>query len=84
MKEVYRSKITDSGRIVIPAELRRELGMSDGQDVLFVREDSALKLMSAADLLRQVQETVRKYIPDDSLDLTDELLQERKADASLR
>jgi len=84
MKEFIRSRITDAGRVVIPAELRREYGLAEGQEVVFWRGRSGLELLSLPEALKRAQDAIRKYIPGDELDLTEELISARKSDESLR
>ncbi len=84
MTEFIRSRITDAGRVVIPAELRREYGLSDGQEVVFCRGGAGLELLTVPQALKRAQDEIRKYIPGDDIDLTDELLAARKSDGSLR
>ena len=84
MKEFMRSRITDAGRVVIPAELRREYGLADGQEIVFWRGRGGLELLSLPEALKRAQDEIRKYVPGDDLDLTDELLAARKSDESLR
>jgi AbrB family transcriptional regulator (stage V sporulation protein T) len=84
MKEFIRSRITDAGRVVIPAELRREYGLDDGQEVVFCRGETGLELLTVPQALKRAQDAIRKYIPGDDVDLTDEVLAARKRDGSLR
>ncbi len=44
--ELFRSKLSDSGRVVIPAELRRVLKLLDGEEVVFLRDGDAVRLLS--------------------------------------
>jgi antitoxin PrlF len=81
--DVIRSRITDAGRVVIPAEFRREYGLEDGQEVVFCRGSFGLELLTVPQALKRAQEEVRKYIPGDDVDLTAELLAARLSDASL-
>jgi AbrB family looped-hinge helix DNA binding protein len=37
-------KLSSKGQVVIPAKLRRELGLSDGDSIIISREDDALVL----------------------------------------
>lgn len=46
MSESIRSRITESGRIVIPAELRREFRLEQGQEVVFRRGADGLELLT--------------------------------------
>ncbi len=83
MVEFIRGKVTDAGRVVIPAELRREFHIEDGQEVVFCRGEHGIELLTVEQVVRKSQEAVRRYIDRDDIDLTDELLQARKQDQSL-
>lgn len=84
MQEFIRSRITDAGRVVIPAELRRAYGIKDGQEVVFCRGETGIELLTVPQALKKAQDEIRRYIPGDDIDLTEELLTARKSDGSLR
>lgn len=73
-------RITEGGRIVIPAEFRRALGLNVGDEVLMQVEDGELRLFTLEQGIKRAQETYRKYVPADR-DLVDELIRERHAEA---
>lgn len=73
-------RITEGGRIVIPAEFRRALGISVGDELLVQIEDGELRLFTLEQGIKRAQETYRKYVPPDR-DLVDELIKERHAEA---
>jgi AbrB family looped-hinge helix DNA binding protein len=83
MGDFIRGKVADSGRVVIPAEMRREFHIEDGQEVVFCRGENGIELLTAEQLVQKSQEAVRRYIKGNDLDLTEELLQARKRDKSL-
>jgi AbrB family looped-hinge helix DNA binding protein len=83
MEGFIRGKIAEAGRVVIPAELRRAYHMEEGQEVVFCRGDYGIELLTAEQVIRRSQELVRRHIPGDDLDLTDEVLRARKLDGSL-
>jgi AbrB family looped-hinge helix DNA binding protein len=72
----------DGGRLVIPAEVRREAGLSPGAALLIsVTADGDLLVSTPAAGLRRARQLVRRYVePGDSL--TDELLAERREEAA--
>jgi AbrB family looped-hinge helix DNA binding protein len=84
MKEVVRARIADAGRVVIPAELRRQYGLSEGDEVVICAGADGIEILSPAAALKRAQDRVRAFIPGDDLDLTDELLAARSRDESLR
>lgn len=73
-------RVTDGGRVVIPAEVRRRLGLQVGSEVVLTVEDDQATLMSAKAARRRARERVRQYVsPDDSL--SEALMAERKREA---
>ena len=79
--ETYTTRLEKSGRILIPAPVRRSLGLSEGSAVLVkVEESGALQIRSRAQVLAKVRKEMRKYIPAGG-DLAEELIRDRRAEA---
>ena len=57
------SRINENGRIVIPSEIRREMGLNQGDAVVMTLENGVLKIESHQARVRQVQESLSKLIP---------------------
>lgn len=57
------SRINENGRIVIPADIRKEMGLNPGDAVVMVLESGVLKIESHQARVRQVQESLSKLIP---------------------
>lgn len=74
------TKITDGGRIVIPADYRRALSLHTGDDVILSLEDGTLRLISRTEALRRAQALVQKHSGDRSL--ATELITERRQEAT--
>jgi bifunctional DNA-binding transcriptional regulator/antitoxin component of YhaV-PrlF toxin-antitoxin module len=65
---------------MIPASVRRQLGLSAGSPVLVkVEEPGALQVTSRSQALTKVREEIRKYIPA-GRDLAEELIRDRRAE----
>ncbi len=76
--DTYTTRLEKSGRILIPAAVRRRLGLSQGASVLVkVEESGALQVASRSQSLAKVREEIRKYIPAHR-DLVEELIQDRR------
>lgn len=78
---VARAKLADGGRVVIPAEYRKALGLRPGDTVLMQLDDGEVRLFTLDRAIRRAQELVRQYIPEDR-SLSDELIAERRAEAA--
>lgn len=74
------TKVTDGGRIVIPASVRRQLDIEVGDEVVLLVKDKEALLLSRAEALRRAQEIVARAVPRGRR-LVDELLHERRQEA---
>jgi AbrB family looped-hinge helix DNA binding protein len=74
-------KIAPGGRVVLPAEFRKALGVSVGDSVVIELRDGELRLRSLDAAIRRAQETVRRHVPD-GVSLADELIRERREEAA--
>lgn len=78
--ETYTARLEKSGRILIPAAVRRRLGLSEGSHVLVkVEESGTLRVASRSQALAKVRQEIRKYIPAGQ-DLAEELIRDRRAE----
>ena len=80
MATVSRGKVS-AGRVVLPAELRKEFGINDGSEVIFSRTEHGIEIKTLHEVIKQAQELVRRYIPE-GVSLVDELRKERQQDAT--
>ena len=74
------TKVTEGGRIVIPAAFRRALGIKPGDQVLLRLENGAVHVSSRAQARRRAREYVQGLIPK-NVSLVAELIAERRASA---
>jgi AbrB family looped-hinge helix DNA binding protein len=77
-----RVRIAPGGRVVIPAEFRKALGVTVGDQMIIELEDDELRLRSRQAAIKKVQAMVRKHLPDDGRSLADELIAERREEAA--
>ncbi len=54
-----RTKITEGGRIIIPAKLRQVLGIEIGENVTLSVKDNSLQITTQKEALRRIQALVR-------------------------
>ena len=76
-----RTKITEGGRIIIPAKLRQALGIEIGENVTLSVKDNSLQITRQKEALRRIQALVRKHVPE-GVSLVDELIRERREEAA--
>ena len=75
-----RTKIAEGGRLVIPAEHRRALGLEVGDEVIVRVENGELRILTRGEAVKRAQEKVRRHVKP-SRSLVDELSAERRAEA---
>ncbi|HZN11044.1 MAG TPA: AbrB/MazE/SpoVT family DNA-binding domain-containing protein [Blastocatellia bacterium] len=75
------ARIADGGRLVIPAEYRRRLGLEPGDEVIMRIEDGELRILTRAEAVKRAQAVVRQHVKK-GRSLVDELSAERRAEAA--
>lgn len=78
----HHAKLIKGGKIVIPAELRREFGFKEGDTLVFEREGNALVIKTYAQVVREVQAVFKAMKIDPARSMVDELIAERRAEAA--
>lgn len=58
----YHAKVIKGGKIVIPAQLRRELGFKDGDTLIFEREGGGVVIKTYEQVIREIQAEVKQCI----------------------
>lgn len=72
-----RTRISENGRLVIPAPYRKALGIKAGDEVVLRLEDNELRITTLKRRLEKARERIRKYVKP-SRSLAAELLAERR------
>ena len=75
-----RVKIVEGGKLVIPAVMRRELGIGAGDTVMVDIDNGELRVRSISKALERARAILRRHIPEGS-NLADELIMDRRAEA---
>ena len=75
-----KSRVNDNGRIVIPARIRKSMGLKPGDVVLMSLEDGVLRIESQLARVRRIQEEFRKFATPGAL-ASEELIAERREEA---
>jgi AbrB family looped-hinge helix DNA binding protein len=81
MNEVYRAKLNDEYRLVIPAACRKQLGLQPGQEMLIKVTERGLEMTTYDLALKRFQDHVQALVPAD-VSLVEELIAERRAEAA--
>ena len=75
-----RLKVDAAGRVLIPAEMRASMGLSEGGTVLAWLEQGELHVVGTEVAAKQAQQIVRARIGS-NVNLADELIADRRAEA---
>ncbi|WP_242417583.1 AbrB/MazE/SpoVT family DNA-binding domain-containing protein [Sphingomonas panni] len=78
--EAQRVRIVEGGKLVIPAIMRRELGISAGDTVLVDIDHGELRVRSINKALENARAILRRYVPE-GVSLSEELIADRRAEA---
>ena len=79
--QIVKTKVTQGGRIVIPVEMRKHLGIEVGEKVNLSLEDNSIRILTQKESIRKAQELVRKFVPE-GVSLVDELIADRRREAA--
>lgn len=76
----FLTKLGDGGRLVIPSEYRKALGIDTGDELVLVLEDQSLRVLTPREGIRRAQALVRSYIPKGRR-LSEELIRDRRQES---
>ena len=74
---VQSVKISNGGKLAIPARFRREMGIRVGEMVAVELAEGELRIRPIASAIKKAQAIVKRFVPGD-VDLADELIVERR------
>lgn len=72
-----RARVSENGRVVIPASFRKTLGIEPGDEVVLRIEDEELRITTQQRRIQRAQRRARQYVKL-GVSLVDELLAERR------
>jgi AbrB family looped-hinge helix DNA binding protein len=75
--QTIKTKISEGGRVVIPSEYRKQLGLEVGSEVMIELVNGELRIFTLDVAIKRAQEIVRRYVPQ-GRSLSDELIAERR------
>jgi AbrB family looped-hinge helix DNA binding protein len=81
MPDRHRTRLISRGAVVIPAWLRRRLGLKPGDHIFIEAEENGLRLQSYAQVLNDVQAHFAPFAKP-GVSIVDELIAERRAEAA--
>ena len=74
----YTIPVGENGRIILPRELRRALGVGKGSRVVIEARDDRLELTTADRLRREAQERYQRLFPGQGRHAVDDFLVEKR------
>ena len=77
----YDIPVQENGRMVLPAALRRALGVEKGDRVVVLATDDGVELTTAQRARRRAQERFRRLVPEGE-DVVDAFLAEKRAEVA--
>jgi AbrB family looped-hinge helix DNA binding protein len=75
--KILKAKVNENGRVVIPAEIRAQLNLKPGMDLLFRAGHDSVEIYTRLQAIRRVQDYFRKNTPP-GVNLSDELIAMRR------
>ncbi len=81
-KQAAPLRMGKQGRIVVPADIRAELGLDEGVRLVARVIDGELRILTYRANLERIRRRIREHIPADR-GLVDELIADRRAEAAL-
>ncbi len=76
-----RGRVTESGRVSLPAELRKAVGLNHGGDVVFQLYGREIRIRTVDEVIDRAQALSRKLLGDAPDASVDAFLAERRRDA---
>ena len=77
MAQETRLRVNENGRIVIPAQFRKALGIEVGDEIVLVIEDDELRITTLQRRLQKARERAKRYLKPGT-SLASELIAERR------
>ena len=77
----HHAKLIKGGKVVIPADLRREFGFEDGDTLVFERGENGLVIKTYEQVVREIQAEFRALLGEGAGSMVDKLIAERRAEA---
>ena len=73
-------RVGPKGRVVVPAPIRKQLGLEEGTELMARVEGDGIVLEPRSAAIRRLQAHVREVVPE-GVSLVDELIAERREEA---
>jgi AbrB family looped-hinge helix DNA binding protein len=78
--QAHRAKLIEGGKLIIPAPMRRSLGLATGDVVMIELDKGDIRIRTLDNALARARAIVRRHVPEGH-SLVEELASERRVDA---
>jgi bifunctional DNA-binding transcriptional regulator/antitoxin component of YhaV-PrlF toxin-antitoxin module len=79
-KKLLRGHVSSSGRLSLPAEFRKAIGLERGGDVVVELDNREIRIRTLDDVVDEAQALSRRLLAGKRNASVDDFLKERKAD----
>jgi AbrB family looped-hinge helix DNA binding protein len=76
---VYRGRVTESGRLSLPADVRRLVGLENGGDVVIELDGQTIRVRTVAEVVADTQALAKRLLAGRTVSV-DDFLAHRRAD----
>ena len=80
MQDTYKARIGEEGRVVLPLDWRKAVHAKPGDELVIQVSDDGLHISTVRQAIKRFQKLVALHVPPE-VDLVDELIRERRAEA---
>eukprot|EP01037_Dinobryon_pediforme_P017684 gene17684-17893_t len=80
-RAVVHGKMVDGGRLIVPAAMRKEMGLEKGDAVVMELHGDELRVRPARSALKRLRESLRGTVAE-GVSVVDELIAERRREAA--
>lgn len=79
---VVRCRVSESGRLSLPAEFRKAIGLDHGGDIVVELEGREIRIRTVDEVVAQAQALTRRLLGNQPKASVDAFLAERRRDAA--
>jgi len=72
-----RLRLAENGRVVIPAQVRKDLGVESGGEIILERQEHGYRLTTRRQRIEEAQRYLRRHVKP-GVSLVDDLIAERR------
>ncbi len=73
----FKTQMNKNGRIIVPAKIRKALGLQPGDNFVIRLENGSIRLIPLGQAVQLAQQKVKQYVPEGT-SLVEALLQARR------